>query len=215
MSVFAGSDLGCVRGERPVFRHLSFSVESGSALTLTGANGAGKSSLLRLMAGLLPAAAGRLTWDGGDVAADPEAHRGRIAWIGAGDAVKPNLTVLENARFWAEVAGGRRGAAAAALDRFGLDRFGLAGLADTPARFLSQGQRRRLALSRLLAVRRPVWLLDEPTVGLDAGAVAGFEAVLAEHCRDGGLAVLATHVPIATPGARVLVLRRTTEAAAC
>jgi|JI10StandDraft_1071094.scaffolds.fasta_scaffold179840_4 heme exporter protein A len=206
MSVFAGSDLGCIRGERVVFRNLSFSVESGAALTLAGPNGAGKSSLLRLMAGLVPAAAGRLSWDGADIALDPDAHRARIAWVGHGDALKPGLTALENARFWADLAGGDP-----ALPAIALARFGLAALADTPARFLSQGQRRRLALSRLLAGRSALWLLDEPTVGLDAASVAAFEAILAAHCRGGGLAVLATHVPIATPGGRVLALGRAAQ----
>lgn len=203
MSVFAGSGLACVRGERPVFRQLSFAVESGTGLTLAGPNGAGKSSLLRLMAGLLQPAAGGLTWDGESVADDPEAHRARIAWIGHGDGVKPGLTALENARFWAEIAGATASSAAAALDCFGL-----AHLADTPARFLSQGQRRRLALARLVVAPRSLWLLDEPTVGLDAASVAGFEAVLADHCRAGGMAVLATHIRVAVPGGQVLTLGR-------
>ncbi|BBK33927.1 heme exporter protein A [Stella humosa] len=201
MSVFAGIGLSCVRGERLVFRDLDFRVEAGTALTLLGPNGAGKSSLLRLMAGLVAPVAGQMRWDDAAVADDPEAHRARLRWLGHGDGIKAGLTAAENAAFWGALAGPGGLDVAAALDRLGLD-----GVADTPARYLSQGQRRRLALTRLLLGRAPLWLLDEPTVGLDAASVAIVEAMLDRHCRDGGLAVLATHVPIATPGARTLRL---------
>jgi heme exporter protein A len=203
MSVFAGERLGCIRGERVVFAGLSFHIAAGSALTVTGPNGAGKSSLLRLMAGLLPPAAGTLTWNGASVTDDPEAHRRRISWLGHADAVKPGLTAVENATFWATLAGRSRPVEAAA-DALG--RLGLGALLDTPGRYLSQGQRRRVALSRLLVARCPLWILDEPTVGLDAAAVALVEGLLARHLGAGGLAVLATHVAIALPDSRPLVL---------
>ncbi len=201
--MFVGQGLGCIRGERLVFSDLSFHLSAGSALLLVGANGTGKSSLLRLMAGLLPPAAGTLSWNGIAIADDPDAHRRRLCWLGHLDAVKPGLTSLENATFWATIAGNRqpREAAGGALDRLGLGP-----LADTPGRFLSQGQRRRVALSRLLVADAPLWLLDEPTVGLDAAAVATVEALLAGHLGAGGSVVLATHVPIALPGGRHLAL---------
>ncbi|BBK40245.1 cytochrome c biogenesis ATP-binding export protein CcmA [Allostella vacuolata] len=200
-SRFTGAGLGCVRGERIVFQGLSFEVAGGTALTLIGPNGAGKSSLLRLMAGLLAPAAGKLLWNGAPVADDPDAHRARLRWLGHGDGIKPGLSALENAAFWAALAGAPGEAALGALQRMGLGP-----LAETPARFLSQGQRRRLALTRLLLGGAALWLLDEPTVGLDAGSVAVVEALLADHCRAGGMVVLATHVPIAVPAGQVLEL---------
>ncbi|MGE0714678.1 MAG: cytochrome c biogenesis heme-transporting ATPase CcmA [Alphaproteobacteria bacterium] len=204
MSAFAGEGLGCIRGERVVFADLSFRVDAGDALVLTGANGSGKSSLLRLMAGLAPPAAGRLTWDGVPVAEDPESHRARLRWIGHADAVKPALTARENALFWARLAGAADPAATVSA---ALDRLALAAIADSPARWLSQGQRRRLALARLLAAGpASLWLLDEPTVGLDGPTVASLEELLAGHRAAGGIVVASTHVPIALPGAAQLAL---------
>jgi len=208
---FSGDGLGCVRGERRVFRDLSFAVAPGGALILAGANGAGKSSLLRLMAGLLPPVAGRLSWDGIRVADDPEAHRARLRFLGHLDALKPALTALENVAFWARLYGLAEPVAAAAA---ALDRMGLAGQADLPARYLSQGQRRRAALARVLLGRAPLWLLDEPTQGLDEASQRRLEAVLGAHRAAGGIAVVSTHVPLALPGAATLRLDRALPAAA-
>ena len=204
ISVFAGESLACVRGERLVFRGLDFRVESGGALVLVGANGSGKSSLLRLMAGLLRPAAGRLSWDRVGVAEDWDAHGGRLHYLGHLDAVKPVLTVAENLAFWA----GLRAPPAIALGRVGpaLARFGLAHLAELPARFLSAGQRRRLALSRAAAAPAPLWLLDEPTTALDRDSVADLTAVLATHRADGGMVVVSTHGGLDLPGAATLSL---------
>ncbi len=165
MSLFAGYDIACRRGERLVFRGLSFALEAGAALVLTGANGSGKSSLLRLMAGLLPPHTGSLRWAGEPIAGDPAAHRARLHLIGHQDALKPVLTVLENAAFWAGLRGAASAAAASALERLGLSH-----LADAPCRLLSAGQKKRLSLARLLASSAPLWLLDEPTTGLDEAA---------------------------------------------
>jgi heme exporter protein A len=177
-------------------------VPRGGALVLLGPNGSGKSSLLRLLAGLTPAEAGRLLWDGVPVRDDTAAHRIRIRFIGHQDAVKPALTVCENLAFWAGLHGAREEAAvASALARLGLDR-----LADWPSRFLSAGQRRRLALARLLLAPAPVWLLDEPTTGLDRDSIAGFETALAAHRAAGGIVIAATHVPLGLPDARTLTL---------
>jgi heme exporter protein A len=191
---FAGEALACVRGERLVFENLSFYARPGEALLLTGPNGSGKSSLLRLMAGLLAPAAGRLSWGGAAVADDPDSHRVRVHYVGHLDALKPALTVAENLAFYAALRG--RPPESDTLDT-AMTAFRLDKLADTPARFLSQGQRRRAALARLLAAPAPLWLLDEPTLALDDASLAGLGAVLSGHLARGGHVVAATHAPIA------------------
>jgi heme exporter protein A len=196
---FAGRGLACRRGERLVFEALDFRLPPGGALILKGANGSGKSSLLRLMAGLTPPASGILAWNGVPVADDPGAHRGRLHFIGHADALKPALTAGENLAFWAGMRGG--GAAAAALAQFRLRP-----LADLPCRFLSAGQKRRLALARLVASPAPLWLLDEPLTGLDDDAVADLYAAIAAHRAAGGCVALSTHAPLALAAAASLAL---------
>jgi heme exporter protein A len=184
---FAGRDLACVRGERLLFRGLGFTLEPGGALVLMGANGSGKSSLLRMMAGLLPPAAGTLSWDGRPVAEDAEAQRARLVYLGHQDAIKPTLTVGETLRLHTRLRG------ASAAPEPALDALGIGGLIDVPGRQLSAGQRRRVGLARLLICPAPLWLLDEPTVGLDEAALAAFRAIAAAHRRAGGAIVAATH----------------------
>lgn len=186
----SASGLTCDRGERRVFSHLGFEIGAGGALAVVGPNGAGKSSLLRLLAGLLPPAGGVIAWNGEAVDGDPEAHRARLHYVGHADALKPTLTPAEMLSFQAALRGRRLSDGAITAS---LDAFGLAALADLPARFLSQGQRRRAALTRLVATPAPLWLLDEPTLGLDAESVARLTAVLARHRSAGGLVVVATH----------------------
>jgi heme exporter protein A len=188
---FAGRGLACRRGERLVFAGLTFTVLPGGGLALTGPNGSGKSSLLRLMAGLTPPEAGALTWDGLALHEDLAAHRARLHFIGHHDAVKPALTVAETLAFWAGMRGARPTAVAPALERFGL-----AALAQWPCRLLSAGQRRRLALARLVASAAPLWLLDEPLTGLDSDAIADLAAAIAAHRAQGGLVVLSTHAAL-------------------
>jgi heme exporter protein A len=188
---FEGRDLGCVRGDRAVFAGLDFALEPGGALVLTGPNGSGKSSLLRVLSGLLPPAAGDLRWAGRPVADDPEAHRAHLHYQGHHEALKPELTAAENLGFWAGLHGGGAAAVADALERFELD-----GLAEEPVRLLSAGQRRRLSLARVLASPAPLWLLDEPSVGLDRRAVRRLVAEIEAHRAAGGLVVLATHQPL-------------------
>src|SRR5262249_56219955 len=150
-----GSTLACVRGGREVFRGLSFSVDTGEALLVTGPNGAGKSPLLRMVAGLLRPQQGRLEFEG----CDSELTLGeQVHYLGHQDALKPSLSVRENLGFWTALLGGKRNQIDLALAAIGLD-----GLAQLPATYLSAGQRRRLAVARLLAVERPIWLLDDPT----------------------------------------------------
>lgn len=196
--------LACVRGGRTVFTGLSFSLGAGGALRLLGPNGSGKSSLLRTLAGLIPPAAGEITWNGEPVAADLDAHQARLLYAGHLDAVKPWLTVAENVAFWAElfgVGGDVRNGVADALKSVALEH-----AADLPARLLSAGQRHRLALARLAILPAPLWLLDEPTAALDAESVARVEDLIAGHCGRGGIAIVATHGDLALPGTAELGL---------
>ena len=178
--------LAAFRGERLVFAGLSFTVAAGGALLLTGPNGSGKSTLLRVLAGLGRAEAGQLRWDGADALADLPTHAARVRYLGHQDAVKPGLTVAENLRFW-----GGPAAVARALASVDLGR-----LADLPARMLSAGQKRRLAIARLAMSDAALWLLDEPTLGLDVASVARFGGLLAAHRQRGGMVVAATHLPL-------------------
>ncbi len=197
---FAAVQIACVRGERLVFRDLDFELETGGALILRGPNGSGKSSLLRLATGLLPLEAGVLTWDGENIGDDVPEHRARLHYVSHQDPVKSAFTVEENLEFWAAL-GGHRDAVPGALAAFGI-----ADLADVPARFLSAGQRRRLNLARIAAVPAVLWLLDEPTVGLDDLAVEALGRVIRAHRARGGMVVVATHLDLGLADAKVLTL---------
>ena len=194
----SADNLTCVRGGRTVFAGLSFAVAGGEALTITGRNGAGKSSLLRMLAGLVRVADGRLALDGGEAEATiaEQAH-----YLGHQDALKSSLSVRENLVFWIEYLGGARQALPAALDAVGLGP--LAGL---PAAYLSAGQRRRLSIARLAAVQRPIWLLDEPTSALDAQSQERLTGLMQAHLAGGGIIVAATHGPIGLSAPRELRL---------
>jgi heme exporter protein A len=196
-----GEGLACRRGGRLVFAGLDCRLPAGGALVLTGANGSGKSSLLRLLATLLQPAAGRLSWGGVTVADDAAAYRAEVHYVGHLDATKPALTVRETLGVWATL----HGAAAPAIDA-ALAAFGLEAPAEWPCRWLSAGQRRRLALARLTAAPAPVWLLDEPTAALDADGEARLVAAIAKHRAAGGRVALATHQPLAVAGAEYIVL---------
>ncbi|MBN8940581.1 MAG: heme ABC exporter ATP-binding protein CcmA [Rhizobiales bacterium] len=183
--------LTCQRGGRIVFRDLSFAVTAGEAVQVVGRNGAGKSSLLRMIAGLVRVEAGRLSLEGGD----PEAAIGEHAhYCGHQDAFKSALTVAENLSFWTAFLGGGRKAADGIGDALG--RLGLENLAHLPAGYLSAGQRRRLALARLISVKRPIWLLDEPTAALDQASQTVLAGIMTEHLAGGGLILAATHGPL-------------------
>ena len=203
----AAEGLACRRGERLVFAELSCRLPAGGALIVSGTNGSGKSSLLRLVASLLAPAAGRLLWGGVPVLADLARYRALVHYVGHQDAITPALTPRETLGFWAAL----RGAAperkdpgarvAAALGAFGLDA-----VADWPCRWLSAGQRRRLALARLAAAPAPVWLLDEPSAALDDDGEARLHAAIAAHRAQGGRVAIATHLPVVLGGAERLAL---------
>lgn len=195
-----GVDLACHRGGRDVFAGINFTVGAGEALTISGRNGAGKSSLLRMVLGLVRLAGGRLTLEGGDpeLSIAEQAH-----YLGHQDALKGALSVGENLRFWAAFLGGTP-------DIEGpLEAVGLGGLAGLPAAYLSAGQRRRLSIARLIAVPRPLWLLDEPASTLDAAAHERLAALMAAHLADGGIILAATHGPIGLDEAHELRLDET------
>lgn len=201
----AADGLACERGGRLVFHDLAFRVEAGEALVVTGPNGAGKSSLLRTIAGLIHPAAGRLALEGGvdDLGVAAQCH-----YFGHQDALKPALTVAETVAFWRDYLGSGALDVAAALAAVDLDH-----LADLPAGWLSAGQRRRLAFARLLASPRPLWLLDEPTAALDAASEARLIGHIATHLAGGGIAVIATHLPLGLPNTRGLRIEHGTVAA--
>ena len=184
----SGRDLRCVRGGREVFSGLDFEASSGEALAVTGANGSGKTSLLRLIAGLLMATGGSIDLEGGgpELTLPEQAH-----YLGHRDALKPALSVAENLTFWRDFLGGDAEDAGKCLASVALDH-----AAHLPAAYLSAGQRRRLSIARLLTVRRPVWLLDEPTSALDAAGQDLFAGLMRDHLACGGIIVAATHAPL-------------------
>ena len=194
----SATDLACRRGGRDVFAGVSFSVASGESLTIRGRNGAGKSSLLRMVAGLVRVAGGQLWLEGGD----PELTLGEQAhYLGHLDALKPSLSVEENLRFWSAFLGAAASDLSEPLRAVGLDT-----LSDLPAAYLSAGQRRRLSIARLLTVKRPLWLLDEPTSTLDAAAQVRLGEIMKAHLAGGGIILAATHGPLQLDGAPELNL---------
>ena len=195
-----GRGVRCVRGGREVFSGLDFEASAGRALAVTGRNGSGKTSLLRLIAGLLVPAGGSIALEGGDA----ELNLGEQAhYLGHRDALKPALSVAENLVFWRDFLGGEISGGDGGLEQSlhesleaNLAAVGLDHAAHLPAAYLSAGQRRRLSLARLIAVRRPLWLLDEPTAALDAAGQTMFAGLMGDHLARGGMIVAATHGPL-------------------
>jgi heme exporter protein A len=191
-------DLECTRGERLLFSGLAFSVEAGHCLHVAGENGAGKTSLLRILCGLLPPTHGEIRWGGQDIRRLREDYWQLLAYVGHLNGVKDELTALENVRFAAALAGQP---AREEVARHALDAVGLAGFENSQARSLSQGQRRRIALARLFLAREArLWILDEPFTALDVRGVAALSTLIGEQLERGGIVVLTTHQEVPMPG---------------
>ena len=188
MSLLRFDGVACARGGRLLFERLSFALAPGEALCVSGPNGVGKSSLIRIAAGLLRPLGGTV-------------EAARCAWLGEAAALDPELPLAAALAFWATIDGAPPGAVAAALAQLALDPLG-----EVPVRLLSTGQRRRGAFARVLATGAPLWLLDEPANGLDAAALARLEAAVVRHRAVGGAVLLASHSTIALPDARCLTL---------
>jgi heme exporter protein A len=200
VTAIAVEELACQRGGRIVVPPLSFAASAGRALILRGPNGSGKTTLLRTIAGFLPADSGRVRILG------PAGERSSgdcFHYIGHANGIKPRLSVIENIGFWQRFYGGAADPEAA---EEALDAFGLLSLAEYRAAHLSQGQGRRLGLARLLAAPRPIWLLDEPSVSLDAASTRRLETAIAKHLESGGIALVSTHLDLALGDVSVLDL---------
>ena len=204
-------DLAVSRGERHLFERLSFEVAAGQAVALTGANGAGKTSLLRAVAGLLRPAAGRVAFRDGETPLDPEiARSSALHLLGHADGLKSGRTAREELGFWASWLGGE----VATGVRSAVETLDLGPLLPLEVRKLSAGQRRRLALARLVAAPRPLWLLDEPLAPLDAVQRRGAGALMASHLARGGMILAAVHDPLPVPARQVAVDARDGRVAA-
>ncbi len=199
------SEIECVRGNRRLFRNLSFRLNAHQALRIGGENGSGKTSLLRMVAGLSPAESGNILWNAERIAACSEDYRRQMLFLGHANALKDDLTAVENLRHALLLCGmpvGDRALRAALAEQ------GLASAADLPAKFLSQGQKRRVALVRLrFSADKPLWILDEPFAALDAASVRRIEQSMFGHLRDGGMILFTTHQEVELSGAPVQSLQ--------
>jgi heme exporter protein A len=205
--MFDVKNLACSRGNKPLFENVNFSLKPGQALHLEGDNGVGKTSLLRIVCGLSPADAGEVHWQGQSVQDDRSAFRSALFYLGHHLSLKEELSALENLQADAAVAGRTLTAEQALV---ALARMGLRGREHLPLRVMSQGQKRRTALARLLTSQAPLWVLDEPFVALDAKAVDGLRSLLAGHVAQGGMVLFTSHQPITlsrVDGAPLMVQR--------
>ncbi len=195
--MLSAHDLACERGERLLFKNLGFELNAGEALLVRGGNGRGKTSLLRILCGLSSPIAGEVRWKGEAIHVAHEQYGRDMAYLGHANGIKEDLTPLENLRLTAALGGRALDAAAAthALERVGLSR-----CLDLPARVLSFGQRRRVALAGLLSAGAMLWILDEPLTGLDVQGVAMVEGMIRDHVVAGGMAVMTTHQPLTLDG---------------
>ncbi|QWD61207.1 cytochrome c biogenesis heme-transporting ATPase CcmA [Polynucleobacter sp. MWH-UH25E] len=196
-------DLACVRGERKLFSKLSFDLSSGDCLHVRGENGVGKTSLLRLLTGLSKPDAGQILWNQESISKQTDRYHRELLFLGHRDALKEELTALENLQTYAELDG-----IALPVEKAlaALWRFGLRGRESLPVNCLSAGQKRRVLMARMLTRQAKLWILDEPFNALDVNAVAQLEELMTEHLASGGLLVLTSHQAVSVPGVRVLDL---------
>lgn len=194
--LFSGINITCARGGRMLFRNLSFAVNPGEVIQLSGANGSGKTSLLRIMCGALPITSGIVTWDDKNFLENgADEHARRISFLPSDDrSLKVAETVFENLRFWSKILGRSKAECFEALEKMNI-----VNLKDIPVRYLSAGQKRRVSLARMFLKKAPLWLLDEPLNGLDRDAYDLFEQEVNAHCASGGMTVIASHQEIETP----------------
>lgn len=199
-----GNALAAVRGDRRLFAGLDFALDAGELLYVNGPNGSGKTTLLRMICGLVAPAEGSIHWNGEDIRTAGDAYRAEVVYLGHLSGVKDDLDGLENLRINCRIAG--HDPSGTELVR-ALGEMGLGGLETLPAKVLSQGQRRRVCLARLLLTRAHLWILDEPYVALDSAAVELLQAVIRNHLAQGGLVVLTTHQQVAIDAGAVKQLR--------
>lgn len=198
-----GINLACVRGERPLFSGIDLAVDAGEWLHVRGGNGVGKTSLLRLIAGLAQPAEGEVRWDGEPIAASSRAYHSELLFLGHQGALKEDLSALENI----ELAAALDGSPASRVEvGAALRRFGLQGREDLPVRFLSAGQKRRVLLARLLTRKARLWVLDEPFNALDARGVDMLGTLVGEHLAGGGMAVITSHQAVPIAGGKAVEL---------
>ena len=205
-ALFTAHGLSCARGDRTLFAGLSLELDAGEVLQVRGPNGLGKTTLLRALCGLSRPMRGEIRWRGEKVSDLAEDFTAEVAYVGHLNGIQGDLTAAENLRLARSIFA-RRGHAGAGVDE-ALDRVGLRAQRDRPSRHLSQGQKRRLALARLLILRRPLWVLDEPFTGLDVASVANLSSLIGEHVALGGLALVVSHQAFDLPGIRGFELAR-------
>ncbi len=191
--------LACLRQDRRLFQDLSFGIESGGIVQVAGANGSGKTTLLRMLCGLLPPESGEIRWCGRDIHRERSDYLADLLYIGHAPGIKNELTAVENLRFLCALHPTETGVDPADA----LAQLGLYGFEEVPVRTLSAGQRRRVALARLLFSRAPLWILDEPFTALDVDGQALIHRLLEQHSRAGGLSIITTHQPLALEGCAV------------